>query len=36
MSDGAILFLAVSWAAVLCLVAWSYWRMLTSGRRDDR
>lgn len=36
MTTGALAFLAVSWAAVLGLLGWSYWRMLGPRRRQRR
>jgi hypothetical protein len=35
LSTGAILFMAASWAGVLGLVSWSYYRILTNRRHHD-
>lgn len=35
MSTGAMLFMAGSWAFVLGLTAWSFYRLLTNKRHHD-
>lgn len=35
MSTGAIVFMALSWAFVLGLTSWAYWRILTNRKHFD-
>ena len=34
MTTGAVIFMALSWAMVLGLVTWSFWKLLRGGRRN--
>jgi len=32
MTTGAVIFMALSWAMVLGLVTWAFWKLLRGGR----
>lgn len=36
MTAGSTLFLAVSWASVLALTGWCYYRLLASRKKGQR